>query len=114
MVCKNYGIKGHTIEKCYKRIGYPKDFKSKSDFNKVSSSGTATHVSSHASENFNSLVTPSDKSEQHFLTSEQFSKVLALLNEKQSSKDVTGNANMAGMMCNNVSFKNKSWVVDSS
>ena len=45
LVCKNYGIKGHIIEKIYKLIGYPKDFKSKSDFNKVSSSGTASHVS---------------------------------------------------------------------
>ena len=41
LVCKNYGIKGHTIEKCNKLIGYPKDFKYKYDFNKVSSSGTA-------------------------------------------------------------------------
>lgn len=31
--CKNDGLKGHLIEKCYKLIGYPKGFKPKSDFN---------------------------------------------------------------------------------
>ena len=27
LVCKNCGIKGHSIEKCYKLTGYPTDFK---------------------------------------------------------------------------------------
>lgn len=31
--CKNDGLKGHLIEKCYKLIGYPKGFKPNSDFN---------------------------------------------------------------------------------
>lgn len=28
---QNYGIKGHTIERCYKLIGYPNDFKFMND-----------------------------------------------------------------------------------
>ena len=29
--CKNCGLKGHTIERCYKLIGFPKDFKFKNE-----------------------------------------------------------------------------------
>lgn len=27
--CKNYGLQGHSTEKCFKIIGYPKDYKPK-------------------------------------------------------------------------------------
>lgn len=31
-VCKNCGLKGHSIEKCYKLIGYPNDYKPRVQF----------------------------------------------------------------------------------
>lgn len=43
--CKHYGIKGHTIGKCYKLVEFPKDIKPKIDFNK--SSGSVLVVASH-------------------------------------------------------------------
>lgn len=53
------------------------------------------------------------KLNQHFLTSDQYSKVMALFNVKGLSEDVYVNANLVGMMCNNVSVKNKKQIVDS-
>lgn len=33
---KNYGLKGHSIKKCYKLMAYPKDFKPRSEVNRTS------------------------------------------------------------------------------
>lgn len=110
LICKNCGIKGHTIEKFYKLIGYPKDFKPKSEFNK---SSTVSTVSPHISDSANVSAVSSDKSDHHFLTNDQYTKLMSLLYEKELSEGVPVNANMAGMFCNNVFFNKEKWIIDS-
>lgn len=107
-VCKHCGLKGHTIDRCFKLVGYPKDFKGK----------TESQVSNKS---FSSTVNPSDLSKSDGLqnsssgssfgfTSDQVSKLLSLINEKQRCDEVV--ANMAGLYENNI-FRNSKWVVDS-
>lgn len=116
--CKNCGIKGHTIERCYKLIGFPKDFKPKNDSNNQSTfnktlSNNSVNTNTSFPQTFSTTL--NSQSEQHYLTSEQYSKFLRLINEKQGSEDLPTSANMANMAritCN--SFINfKKWIVDS-
>lgn len=54
---KNYGLKGHRIKKCYKLIGYPKDYKPRVEFNKTSYvSGTTSNVSDTCNISFVLLI----------------------------------------------------------
>ena len=114
--CKNCGIKGHTIDKCYKLIGFPKDFKPRSDFNNQNKSFSAnsTSVSSSGSPSNNNSQ-PMDTGS-HFLTSDQYNKFLSLINEK-GTEEVSANANMAGTslfnVCNNSVIDYQKWIVDS-
>nr|GEU51571.1 ribonuclease H-like domain-containing protein [Tanacetum cinerariifolium] len=90
LLCKNCGLKGHTIERCFELIGYPPGFKrnlnlkpntngnSKSnsgDFRKGSSNNSETKTSGNVS-----------------FTNEQVMKLMSLLNDKGSA----GQSNMAG------------------
>lgn len=101
--CKHCAIKGHTIERCYKLIGYPKDYKQKSNFNsqsifRKSFSNSNTYSSIAESSSFaTSLV---GNSYQHFLTTDQYSKVLRLINDIKLSEEVPANAYVAGISCN--------------
>lgn len=57
--CKNCGIKGNSIDKCYKLIGYPKDYKPRSEFsnqNNTSKLFSANVSSSTSSDPCNSGV----------------------------------------------------------
>ena len=118
LVCKNCGLKGHTIERCYKLIGFPKDFKGKSE----SSAQSNKTFANNCQQSDNKTESPkSDKLESNSgnnstfnngsfsLTPEQMSRLMSLLNEKSSFNPV---ANMAGL---NLSFQNKNidWVIDS-
>lgn len=53
--CKHYGLKAHTIERCYKLIGYPKDFKfrneNQNDSISISSNTLVTYDSAETFEN---------------------------------------------------------------
>lgn len=115
--CKHCGLKGHTIERCYKLIGYPKDFKQK---NNNSSTSQTNFGKTYSNNNANACVTESSSSitslggssDQHFLTSDQYSKFLRLISEGKGVEEVPVNANMAGIACNSVATSKK-WVVDS-
>lgn len=50
---------------------------------------------------YNTPIVSSDKSDRHFLTSDQYSKIISVLNDKRFLEIVSSNANMASMMCNN-------------
>lgn len=111
--CKHCGLKGHTIERCYKLIGFPKDFKSKNDvFN-----SNKTVVSNNASsENLSSGS--SDQSDRHYLSSQEYNRFLSLIGSKHEGEEV--NANMAGTSfnsvigsCCNSQFSESKWVIDS-
>lgn len=102
--CKNCGLKSHTIEKCYKLISYPMDYIPITEFNKSNSiSGSASFPNDSCS----SSDGPSDKADCHVLTNDLYTKLMDLLNEKIFSKDVSGNANMAGITSNNFFSKDK-------
>nr|GFA21471.1 ribonuclease H-like domain-containing protein [Tanacetum cinerariifolium] len=90
LLCKNYGLKGHTIDRCFELIGYPPGFKrnpnlkpntngnSKSnsgDFRKGSSNNSETKTSGNVS-----------------FTNEHVMKLMSLLNDK----GFAGQSNMAG------------------
>ncbi|KAI3673322.1 hypothetical protein L6452_39439 [Arctium lappa] len=91
--CKHCGLNGHTIERCYKLIGFPKDFQfTKSKLNqgfKPSSSNSCVTDTSGCSQNVHSS-----------LTEDQISKLLSLLDQKQTDNI---SVNMAGMLSVNVS-----------
>lgn len=88
--------KGHTIERCYKLIGFSKYFKHKKDFNNTNKFSNNTYVAaSHVNESSNASSCYVDKAYQHFLTFDQYSKIMSLKSEKQFVEDMFANANMA-------------------
>lgn len=104
--CKHCGAKGHTIERCYKLIGFPKDFKSRSDSqNNTSFSGNKAVGPPHSLNNSDTSCTINvDKVS---LSVDEYSKFLKLIGDKQGKEDV--NANMAGtffLSCNSVFSNN--------
>lgn len=114
LICKHCNCKGHTIDRCYKLVGYPKDFKSKKPSNLQNPTNQLPPKSNAVSDNTgssNSQPTPQ-------LSSDQISRLLSLLNEKNQLGDVS--ANMSGNIAfsNMVKVKNcesvkRNWVVDS-
>ncbi|GJR60066.1 ribonuclease H-like domain-containing protein [Tanacetum coccineum] len=81
LVCENYGFNGHTIDRCFKIIGYPADFgkkKSGQNFKKQSVS------------NNNSV----GKSSSSGFTDEQMATLISLIKDNKVGKNMQ--ANMAG------------------
>ncbi|GKC36967.1 ribonuclease H-like domain-containing protein [Tanacetum coccineum] len=81
LVCENYGFKGHTIDRCFKIIGYPADFgkkKSGQNFKKQNIS------------NNNSV----GKSSSSGFTDEQMATFISLIKDNKVGKNVQ--ANMTG------------------
>jgi len=111
LICKNCNQRGHTIERCFKIIGFPKDFKFK---NKPAANLSTSEHSCSSQPHQASATSPSQ------LSQEQFSKLLELINEKSngesgatsSNNNFSVSANMAGM---NLFSKKvvRNWVVDS-
>nr|KAJ0191767.1 hypothetical protein LSAT_V11C800422600 [Lactuca sativa] len=117
--CKNSNLKGHTIDRCYKLIGYPKDFTPRSDNNNQNKSFSvnSSSVESNSKTSASSEFVPSNGA--HLLTDEQYSKFLHLISEHSHNEDVSATSNMAGMSlfqcCNSFVSPNRSqsWIVDS-
>lgn len=89
--CRNCGLKGHLIEKCYKLIGYPKDFKFRNETNNdnmrsqnKSFSFNSSSVPSGSSSFFSVTSNVTGSGNAYYLTSEQYNKLLSLINEKSS------------------------------
>lgn len=118
LVCKNCGIKGHTIAKCYKLIGYPKNPKTRE------SNPDRTYV--------NNVEPPSQNG--FPFSNEQITRILELISEKGGNEEMSANmegiksqffVNMATVNSNTVSqsvnshecsdFSTKlgTWVIDS-
>ncbi|XP_052626898.1 uncharacterized protein LOC128133479 [Lactuca sativa] len=118
--CKNCGIKDHTIDKCYKLIGYPKDFKSRNEssnqngFNKNVSANSSTITSGNALPS--STPDSSRDSEFHQLTKEQYFKFLQLIGDRQLNEETSASVNMVGtclFQAFNSSVSPLKWIVDS-
>ncbi|KAI3707507.1 hypothetical protein L6452_26097 [Arctium lappa] len=108
LVCKHCGITGHTRERCYKLIGFPKDFqftKSKNSFKPASNNACSIDTSASGQNSSKSL------------TEDQITKLLSLLEHKQLENIFV---NMAGMFSvnmtkstNSSSFSHRGWIIDS-
>lgn len=96
LVCKHCGVTGHTIERCFKLNGFPKDFKPSASNTSVTKSSNS-NPSSSVSQPPSSSVT---------LTEDQVAKLLSLL-EQRTINEVS--ANMAGTSISSRS----SWIIDS-
>nr|GEY77808.1 ribonuclease H-like domain-containing protein [Tanacetum cinerariifolium] len=91
LLCKNYGLKGHTIDRCFEIIGYPPGFKRNPNLKPVNNLNN-NNISNN-SDVKGSIVGNSDKSARPLsLSNEQMMKLISLLNDKS----IAGTANMAG------------------
>ncbi|GKA10481.1 ribonuclease H-like domain-containing protein, partial [Tanacetum coccineum] len=95
LLCKNHGLKGHTIDRCFQIIGYPPGFKRNPNLkpsgnfnnNKTSFANTkGTFVGNNDVKTSAGTVS---------LSNEQVMKLMSLLNEKNGS---SANAHMACMV----------------
>ncbi|MFS7910247.1 putative transcription factor interactor and regulator CCHC(Zn) family [Helianthus anomalus] len=88
--CTHCNKVGHTVDKCFKLHGYPPNYRSKNN-NQWSKSGVSNNFV-----NDKSVTSSSADNSLNSLTSEQFSKLLGLLNEKKmedsSKTNVGGNS----------------------
>ena len=93
LVCKHCGVNGHTIERCFKLIGFPKDFQSQNqkrtvfnqNFKSVANNSFVTNNNSSQSSQPGSNVS---------LTEDQLQKLLSLLDKTSAVEGPS--ANMAG------------------
>lgn len=82
-------MKGHTIDKCYKIIGFPKDFKFRNDpLNKNSANNSICDS-----------IIPDTKAQTQF-SHDQVAKLLSLIGDKFVVEEASANmaANMAGTL----------------
>ncbi|XP_052625052.1 uncharacterized protein LOC128132492 [Lactuca sativa] len=110
----------HTIEKCYKLIGYPKDFKPRNESNNQNScnkiffaNSTTTTSGSTVTSNLSNYV---GDFELHRLTKEQYIKILQLIGNRQLNEEASASANMACtclFQVFNSSVNFQKWIVDS-
>ncbi|GJU13549.1 hypothetical protein Tco_1135945 [Tanacetum coccineum] len=113
LVCTNpnCGLTGHTIEKCYKIVGYPEHIKKK-----CANNGNNNNQWSFSSNN-SSTSTAEVPTSASSLTTDQIQQVINMLNSKPQSNI---HANMVGTLyCSNSKtfFKvyktDKGWIIDS-
>ncbi|GJT81300.1 putative RNA-directed DNA polymerase [Tanacetum coccineum] len=98
LLCKKYGLIGHTIERCYEIIGYLVGFKKNPNLtqqggNSFSNSNGKVYNNNTEASKGASTSSGSTSFDTQF-TKEQMMKILSLINEKLSGN---ANANMAGM-----------------
>ncbi|GKE51230.1 ribonuclease H-like domain-containing protein [Tanacetum coccineum] len=110
LICSNlnFGLIGHTFDKCYKIVGYPHHIKKKWANQKASSNNASVEVPT-------STTTTSPCSAPS-LSAEQIHQLLNLLNSSKNSKNA--HAHMGGTyICGNTTFRihktNKGWIIDS-
>ncbi|GKB38368.1 ribonuclease H-like domain-containing protein [Tanacetum coccineum] len=97
LLCKNYGLIGHTIERCYEIIGYPVGFKRNPNLSRQT--GNNNNKRFNANSEVNHVVPGTSGSISSSFTNEQMVKLLSLINEKP-----TPAANMSVTL---------GWIIDS-
>ncbi|GKA07501.1 hypothetical protein Tco_0686725, partial [Tanacetum coccineum] len=114
LTCTNpsCGLTGHTIEKCYKIVGYPEQIKKK-----WANNGNNNSQRSFSSNNSSTSTAEVPTSAVLSLTIDQIQQLIKMLNSKPQSNI---HANMAGSLyCSNskTCFKvyktDKGWIIDS-
>lgn len=100
--CKHCGDGGYTIERCFKLIGFPKDFQNKS------SNQNSKTVSNNVCASEDSSSNQSSQSSAGFsLSEEQVIKLLSLLDKNSSIEGAS--VNMAGIF----PLSRSGWIIDS-
>ncbi|GKD20882.1 hypothetical protein Tco_1222585 [Tanacetum coccineum] len=102
LLCKNYGLIGHVVDRCYELIGYPVGFKKNPNLSKQF--GNNNNKRFNGNSEVNHYVPSTYGSLSSSFTNKQMTKLLSLINEKPSPT-----ANMSGIkpnfFSNDVSFK---------
>ncbi|GKC42291.1 ribonuclease H-like domain-containing protein [Tanacetum coccineum] len=93
LLCKNYGLKGHTVDRYFEIIGYPPGFKINPNLKPVNNlnnnnRSNNSDVRGGSVDNNDKFSSPLSLSNEHML------KLMSLLNDKSSP---AANANMAGV-----------------
>ncbi|GJV23822.1 ribonuclease H-like domain-containing protein [Tanacetum coccineum] len=102
LVCEHCGFNGHTIDRCFKLIGYPADFGKR---NNTSNTNQNTQNFNRRFMNINNSVGSSSTSG---LSDEQISKLLSLIKDNSlNDKEKGVQANMTSIIFNNKRFFNK-------
>ncbi|XP_052622644.1 uncharacterized protein LOC111911314 [Lactuca sativa] len=108
---------GHLIDRCYKLIGYPKDFKPRNKLNNDNQRNQNKTFSVNSSYVPSSSSFASGSSGTYSFTSEQYNKLLSLISENSSaSEDTSVSANMAGiplLHSYNSTVGHQKWIDDS-
>nr|GFA99835.1 ribonuclease H-like domain-containing protein [Tanacetum cinerariifolium] len=92
LLCKNYGLKGHRVNRCFEIIDYPPGFKRNPNLKPNSNSNNRiNNVDVRGNFMVNSDIKTSTGT--MYFTNDQFMKLMILLNEKSNSST---HANIAG------------------
>ncbi|GJU85964.1 ribonuclease H-like domain-containing protein [Tanacetum coccineum] len=89
LVCENCGFNGHTIDRCFKLIGYPADFGKRNNNNNNNSQGT---------QNFNRRFINNNSvgsSSSSTFSDDQLSKIISLIKDNSLNNGKGVQANMA-------------------
>ncbi|KAJ0866536.1 putative RNA-directed DNA polymerase [Helianthus annuus] len=115
--CTHCNMLGHTVDRCFEIIGYPPGFKRRG--NNTNQSGKVNLANSNKTNTVNNASSSVGSSGFPF-TSEQISKLLSLVGEKNASD--SQNQNVGGEIFNvsnfvscssSVGFNMNGWIVDS-
>ncbi|GKE66200.1 hypothetical protein Tco_1520361, partial [Tanacetum coccineum] len=94
LLCKNYGLIDHTIERCYEIIGYPTGFKRNPKLVKQADNFNSRSFNGNVEAQRGASTSTRSTTFENAFTKEQMMKILSLINEKPIGN---ANANMAGM-----------------
>ncbi|GJT48931.1 putative RNA-directed DNA polymerase [Tanacetum coccineum] len=99
LLCKNCGLKGHTVDRCFELIGYPPGFKRNLNLKPPNNNNRNSNANTRGGfvSNADGKISVSPVS----LSNEQMLKLMSLLNDKSST---TANANMAVVLDYTVSL----------
>ncbi|GJT40901.1 putative RNA-directed DNA polymerase [Tanacetum coccineum] len=91
--CQNCGMKGHTIDRCFEIIGYPPGFKKNSNGNFGNNNNKVFPNNNNRGGSSNNVEIQTQNGPSPF-TTDQISKLMSLIGEKENSGV---HANMAGI-----------------
>nr|GEW08988.1 ribonuclease H-like domain-containing protein [Tanacetum cinerariifolium] len=91
LLCKNCGLKGHTIDRCVELIGYPPGFKRNLNLKHNTNGNSKSNSGDFRKGSFNNSEIKASGNVS--FTNEQVMKLMSLLNDKGSA----GQSNMAGI-----------------
>ncbi|GKE59251.1 ribonuclease H-like domain-containing protein [Tanacetum coccineum] len=89
LFCKNCGMIGHTIERCYELIGYPPGFKKVANPIKQSGFQQSFNLNSDVKSNEKQQSSTSQSSSSSSFTPEHMRKLLSLINGNDLKKEIT-------------------------